>query len=145
MDVLGPTVAGSSRQLRWLLALSGLTGLAGAGLAAAGVQSAVRTILVLVFLATGPTAAIAGLLPRLDGLARLVVSFTAGMVLIALVAIVMLAEGLWSPVGGLWAVVAIVAGCALVQVPALRRAVTSAVTRRPPSPEASDEQVIDSR
>lgn len=106
------------------IAAAGLAaGLAGAGLTVAGVHSAVRAVLVLLFLAVGPTAAVAGLLRGFDHLARLVIAFTADITLVALTAIVMLAAGLWSPAGGLLAVTVITAACLAPQLaPRLARA-----------------------
>jgi hypothetical protein len=55
-----------------VLGVAVAAGAAGVGLELAGVDSAVRTALVLVFLAVAPPVAIAGLLRTLDGFARLV-------------------------------------------------------------------------
>ena len=51
-----------------VLGVAVAAGAAGVGLELAGVDSAVRTALVLVFLAVAPPVAIAGLLRTLDGL-----------------------------------------------------------------------------
>jgi uncharacterized membrane protein len=99
-------------------------GAAGVGLAVADVDSPVRTVLVLLFLALGPTAAIYGLLGSFDGLARLVLACSATIVVLALTAMIMLAAGGWHPVSGLLAVAAITALCVAVQLPPVRRAVT---------------------
>jgi hypothetical protein len=66
-------------------------------------------ILILLFLLVAPAACFAALLPRLDPAARIVVSATAGIVILTLVAEVMLAVSRWSPTGGLVAVAAICA------------------------------------
>ena len=47
------------------------------------------------------------------------------VVILALTAIIMLAEGVWSPTGGLLAVAAITAACLVAQVPAVRRGVAA--------------------
>jgi len=98
-------------------------GAAGLGLALAGVDSAVRAVLVLLFLAVAPTAALARLLRSLDGFARLIIACTADITILALTAIIMLAAGTWSPTGGLLAVTVITAVCWATQWPPVRRAV----------------------
>jgi hypothetical protein len=92
------------------------------GLTAAGVHSAARTVMVLLFLALGPTAAVAGLLRGFPPATRVIVAFTADVTIIALIAIVMLSAGLWSPTGGLVAVAVVTAACCAAQLPAVRRA-----------------------
>jgi hypothetical protein len=104
------------------LALAVAAGAVGVGLDVAGVHSLARVVLVLLFLAVAPTTAIAGLLRTSDRFARLIIAVTANVCLIALIAIIMLAEGLWSPTGGLLAVTAITAILLVAQVPAVRRA-----------------------
>ena len=108
-----------------VLGVAVAAGAAGVGLELAGVDSCARTALVLVFLAVAPPVAIAGLLRTLDGFARLVIACTATVVILALTAIIMLAEGVWSPTGGLLAVAAITAACLVAQVPAVRRGVAA--------------------
>jgi [ribosomal protein S18]-alanine N-acetyltransferase len=98
-------------------------GAAGLGLALAGVDSAVRATLVLLFLAVAPTAAAAGLLRTLDGFARLIIACTADITILALTAIMMLAVGTWSPTGGLLAVMVITAVGWAAQWAPVRRAV----------------------
>jgi hypothetical protein len=98
-----------------------VAGAAGVGLEVAGVRSLARVVLVLLFLAVAPTTAIAGLLRTNDRFARLLIAATANVCLIALIAIIMLAEGIWSPTGGLLAVTAVTAACLLAQVPSIRR------------------------
>jgi hypothetical protein len=62
---------------------------------------------ILLFLLIAPAACFAALLPGLDPAARVIVSATAGLVILTLVAEVMLAASLWSPGGGLVAVAVI--------------------------------------
>jgi hypothetical protein len=66
-------------------------------------------VLILLFLLVAPAACFAALLPGLDPAARVVVSATAGIVILTLVAEVMLALSQWSPTGGLVAVAVICA------------------------------------
>jgi hypothetical protein len=106
---------------RWALGITGLAGVLGVGLELAGVHSDARTVVVLLFLATGPTAAIAGMLRTVDVLARLVIAFTADIAILTLTAMIMLTEGVWSPTGGLLAVVGVTAACAIVQLPPVRQ------------------------
>jgi hypothetical protein len=111
------------------LAVAVAAGAAGVGLAVAGVDSPVRAALVLVFLAVAPTTAIAGLLRWLDPFARVIIAGTTTVVILALTAIVMLAEGAWSPTGGLLAVTVITAGCFLAQLPPVKRKITAVAAR----------------
>lgn len=108
----------------WVFGAAVAAGAAGVGLAAAGVASPLRSALVLLFLAVAPTVAIAGLLRTMDVFARVIISCAADIVLLGLVSMVMLAEGVWSPVHGLLVVAAITALCLAAQVPALRRRVS---------------------
>jgi hypothetical protein len=96
-------------------------GLCGAGLALAGVSSPLRSPLVLLFLATAPTLGMAGLLRDLDLFARIFIACVAMLVIDAGVAETMLAAGLWSPRGGLVAIMTISALLAVVELPAVRR------------------------
>jgi hypothetical protein len=95
---------------------------AGLGLAVAGVQSPARTVLVLLFLAAGPAAAVAGLLRGFPLASRLIIAGTADVVIIAAIAIIMLSMGLWSPTGGLLAVAGVTVACFAAQLPPVRRA-----------------------
>lgn len=97
---------------------AGATGLA---LEAAGVRSALRAVLVLLFLLVAPTAAVAGLLRGFDHFARLIIAFAATIAILALTAIVMLLAGAWSPAGGLLAVAGMSAACLAIQLPPVRR------------------------
>jgi hypothetical protein len=91
---------------------------------------AIRPAVVLLFLAVVPTAAIAGLLRTLDGFARLVIACAANITILALIAMIMLAEGIWSPINGLRAAAAIAGICLVAQVPAVRRGARALVTSR---------------
>lgn len=113
----------------WALAVAVAAGVAGVGLEVAGVDSPVRTVLVLVFLAVAPTTAIAGLLRWLDPFARVVIVGTTTVAILALIAIVMLAAGAWSPTGGLLAVTVITAGCFLAQLPPVKGKITALAAR----------------
>jgi hypothetical protein len=115
----------SSRLISLVAGVAVAAGAVGIGLDLAGVDSAVRATLVLLFLAVAPTAAIAGLLRTPDGFARLIIACTANIALLALTAIIMLAGGVWSPTGGLLAVAAITAACLVVQLPPVRRGVAA--------------------
>lgn len=97
-------------------------GAGGLGLQAAGVTSALRTTLVLLFLAVAPTAAVAGLLRGFDPFARLIIAFTTTIMILALTSITMLLAGVWSPTGGLLAVVGITVACLAVRLPPVGRA-----------------------
>ena len=114
-----------TRLTRWALGITGVAGAAGVGLELAGAHSAARTALVLLFLATAPTAAIAGLLRTFNGLARLVIACTANVIVLTLTAVIMLTQGIWSPTGGLLAVVVGTAACATVQLPPVRQYLTA--------------------
>jgi hypothetical protein len=121
----GVAVAAGTRLRAWLIrggiALAVAAAAAGLGLAVAGVQSPVRTALVLLFLAAGPTAAVAGLLRGFPPATRLIIAFAADIVVIGLVAIVMLGAGLWSPTGGLLVVAGLTLVCLVAQLPSVRR------------------------
>jgi hypothetical protein len=106
---------------RALAAAAIAAGLGGAGLALAGASSPLRSPLVLLFLFITPLLAVAGLLRGLDLFARIFVSCAAMVVINVGVAETMLAAGLWSPRGGLVAIMAICAVLGLVQLPAGRR------------------------
>lgn len=117
----------------WVFGAAVAAGAAGVGLAVAGVASPLRSVLVLLFLAVAPTVAIAGLLRTLDSFARVIIACAADVVLLGLVAMIMLAEGVWSPVHGLLAVATITALCLAAQVPTVRRraAAIARAARRP--------------
>jgi hypothetical protein len=94
-------------------------GAVGVALELARVNSPARDPLVVLFLVAAPALAVAGLMRGTDGFARLIIGITAAIVINSLVAVVMLAAGVWSPRAGLLAVAAIsVAGLALQLSPA---------------------------
>lgn len=106
---------------RWLACATIVAGVTGVGLTLAGADSPLRTLLVLLFLATVPTMAVAGLLRGLDTPARIFVAFTATVVINILVAVTMLEAGVWSPDAALVVVVVITALIGAVQLPPVRR------------------------
>jgi hypothetical protein len=105
---------------RWLACAVIAAGLAGVALALADTSTPLRAPLVLLFLVAVPTMAVAGLLRGLDTYARIFAACVATLVINILVAETMLAAGVWSPDGGLVAVVAIIALIGAVQLPAVR-------------------------
>jgi hypothetical protein len=118
----------STKLTSWLVrtaVAAGMAGAAGAILGLAGVDSPVRSALVLIFVAVTPTAAIAGLLGGFDGFARLVLACVTTIAVLTVVAMIMLAAGLWSPAGGLLAVAVISASCLIAQRPAIRTRVAA--------------------
>src|ERR1700733_3513063 len=104
----------------WALGAVVIAGSIGVGLALAGVHSAVRIVLILLFLAIAPTAAIAPLLTTFAPFARLILACAANVVVLFLPAVTMRAEGGWSPLALVFAMAAIVAGCFVVQMPLVR-------------------------
>jgi len=100
-------------------------GAVGVILALAGVHSPVRTVLVIVFLAVAPTAAIAGLLRSFDPFARIILSVVTTLVMLSIVAMILLSSGLWSPIGELIVVAVITGGCLAIQVPSVRARVAA--------------------
>ena len=94
----------------------------------AGVHSAIVSATVLLFLAVAPTVAIYGLLDSFDPFARIVLACTANVVFLTLTATIMLTEGVWSPSGGLLAVVAITLACLVAQWPPVRRHAAATAT-----------------
>lgn len=95
-------------------------GAIGVALELAQVDSPVRGPLVLLFLVSAPGLAVAGLLPGIRGLARLVVAVAAAIVIDTLVATVMLVTGVWSTRAGLLAVAVISAAGLAWQLPPVR-------------------------
>jgi uncharacterized membrane protein len=93
----------------------------GVGLTLAGADTPLRTLLVLLFLAAVSTMAVAGLLRGLDTFGRIFATFTATVIIDSLVAAIMLEAGIWSPNGGLMAVVVITVLIGAVQLPPVRR------------------------
>jgi hypothetical protein len=106
---------------RWLACAVIVAGVAGVGLALADAGTPLRTPLVLLFLVAVPTMAASGLLRGLDTFGRIFAAFSATVVINALVAATMLEAGIWSPDGGLIAVVTITALMGAVQLPLVRR------------------------
>ena len=113
--------AGSITICRALACAAIGAGLCGAGLALAGASSPLRSPLVLLFLVTAPLLGVAGLLRGVDLFARIFAAAAAMVVINVGVPETMLAAGLWSPRGGLVAIMAISAVLGLVQLPAARR------------------------
>ena len=105
---------------RWLACAVIAAGLIGTGLALAGSSSPLGAPLVTLFLAAGPTIAVAGLLRGLDTFARIFAACAAMVVINVLVAEIMLAAGARSPDSGLVAVVVITALVGVVQLPPVR-------------------------
>ena len=95
-------------------------GAVGVILALAGVHSPVRTGLVLLFLVVAPTAAFAGLLRGFDPFARLILAVVTALAGYAILAMLLLSAGLWSPIGELIGVAVITVICLVAQVPAVQ-------------------------
>jgi hypothetical protein len=112
----------------WVLASAIVAGVIGVCLSAAGVDSTARSALVLIFYAVVPTMAIFGLLRSFDRFARIILACTANVVILTLIATVMLAEGVWSPVGGLLVVAGVSAACLVIQWTPVRQRVAAKVT-----------------
>jgi hypothetical protein len=114
-------MAGLTSKLTRVLVGTALgAGAVGVILALAGVHSAVRTGLVLFFLAVGPVAAIAGLLRSFDLFARLILAVVSTIALLSIVAVILLSAGLWSPTGELVAVGVITVGCLVARLPSVQ-------------------------
>jgi hypothetical protein len=124
----------------WVVAAAITAGSVGVGLRLADSDSGARAPLVLLFLAMAPTTAIYGLLRSFDPFARILLACTVNVVFLTLTATVMLAEGVWSPTGGLAVVAGITAVCLLAQWTPVRQRVTGALpARRQAKPEAVDQ------
>lgn len=100
-----------------------LAGSAGALLALAGINTAARGPLVLLFLVAAPALAVAGLLRGIDRAASIVVAIAAAIVINVLVAETMLAVGAWSPHAGLVAIAIISAAIGAIGLRPAHRAV----------------------
>ncbi len=111
---------GSMTAQRWLACAVIAAGMTGVGLTLADADTPLRTLLVLLFLAAVSTMAVAGLLRGLDTFGRIFAAFTATVIIDSLVAAIMLEAGIWSPNGGLIAVVVITALIGAVQLPPVR-------------------------
>ena len=81
----------------------------------AGARSVVVSVLVLVFIVVAPPAAIAGLLRGFDAFARIILAAVTAVAVVMLIAMIMLALGVWSVKGGLVAIALISAACLLAQ------------------------------
>jgi hypothetical protein len=77
----------------------------------AGVRSALVTVLVLIFIAVAPTTAVAGLLRGFDLFARLILTCVTTITVLTLIAMIMLAIGIWSPKAGLVAIALVSGAC----------------------------------
>ncbi len=95
----------------WSVRAAVCAGLAGVVAELAGARSPLVTVLVLVFIAVAPAAAIAGLLRGFDLFARLILAYVTAVVVVTLIAMIMLAAGIWSPSAGLVAIVLVSGGC----------------------------------
>ncbi len=104
-----------ARLARWSVRAAVGAGMAGMVADLAGARSLLVTVLVLVFIAVAPTAAIAGLLRGFDVFARLVIACVTSIVVITLIAMIMLATGIWSPQGGLVAIALASGACVLAR------------------------------
>ena len=90
-------------------------GIAGFLVDLAGVRSGLVTVLVLIFIAVAPTTAIAGLLRGFDLFARLILTCVTTIAVLTLIAMIMLAIGVWSPKGGLVAIALVSGACLLAR------------------------------
>jgi hypothetical protein len=99
----------------WSVRAAVAAGAAGVVADLAGARSLLVTVLVLVFFAVAPAAAIAGLLRGFDIFARLVIACVTAIAVITFIAMIMLAAGIWSPRGGLVAVVLVSGACLLAR------------------------------
>jgi len=115
----------TSKLTRSLVGAAMGAGAVGVILALAGVHSPVRAVLVIVFLAVAPTAAVTGLLRNFDPFARIILSVVTTLVMVSIVAMILLSSGLWSPIGELIGVAVITGGCLAIQVPSVRARVAA--------------------
>ncbi len=104
-----------ARLASWSVRAAVAAGAAGVVAELAGARSLLVTVLVLVFIAVAPTAAIAGLLRGFDVFARLVIASVTAISVITFIAMIMLAAGIWSPRGGLVAVALVSGACLLAR------------------------------
>jgi hypothetical protein len=102
-----------ARLTSWSVRAAVAAGAAGVVADLAGARSLLVTVLVLVFFAVAPTAAIAGLLRGFDVFARLIIACVTAIAVITFIAMIMLAAGIWSPRGGLVAVALVSGACLL--------------------------------
>ncbi len=113
---------------KWVLGVTGVAGTVGVGLQVAGLHSATGSALVLLFMAEVPTVAFAGLLRSFDPFGRFIIACSTNLAIVALMAMVMAAEGVWSPTGELLAVAGITALCFVAQLAPVRERVTTTAT-----------------
>jgi hypothetical protein len=104
-----------ARLTSWSVRAAVAAGAAGVVADLAGARSLLVTVLVLVFFAVAPTAAIAGLLRGFDLFARLIIACVTAIAVITFIAMIMLAAGIWSPRGGLVAVALVSGACLLAR------------------------------
>jgi hypothetical protein len=104
-----------ARLTSWSVRAAVAAGAAGVVADLAGARSVLVTVLVLVFFAVAPTAAIAGLLRGFDVFARLIIACVTAIAVITFIAMIMLAAGIWSPRGGLVAVALVSGACLLAR------------------------------
>ena len=136
-------MAGLTSKLTRVLVGTALgAGVVGVILALAGVHSAVRTGLVLFFLAVAPVAAIAGLLRSFDLFARLILAVVTTIALLTIVAVILLSAGLWSPTGELVAIGVITVGCLAVRLPSVQARIAAWAPRRGPGRRSGEVEAI---
>ena len=104
-----------ARLTSWSVRAAVAAGAAGVLADLAGARSVLVTVLVLVFFAVAPTAAIAGLLRGFDVFARLIIACVTAIAVITFIAMIMLAAVIWSPRGGLVAVALVSGACLLAR------------------------------
>jgi hypothetical protein len=104
-----------ARLTSWSVRAAVAAGAAGVAADLAGARSFLVTVLVLVFFAVAPIAAIAGLLRGFDVFARLIIACVTAIAVITFIAMIMLAAGIWSPRGGLVAVALVSGACLLAR------------------------------
>jgi hypothetical protein len=104
-----------ARLTSWSVRAAVAAGAAGVVADLAGARSLLVTVLVLIFFAVAPTAAIAGLLRGFDVFARLIIACVTAIAVITFIAMIMLAAGIWSPRGGLVAVALVSGACLLAR------------------------------
>ena len=138
VEEMSPEAAAPNRVARSALGMVIVAGGVGVVLRLVGVHSAATSALVLLFLAVAPTVAVYGLLHSFDSFARIILAGTVNVVFLTLLATVMLTEGIWSPVGGLWAVTGITLACLLAQWPPVSRLVARVTATRRSTSRAAE-------
>jgi hypothetical protein len=104
-----------ARLASWSVRAAVGAGAAGVVADLAGAKSLLVTVLVLIFIAVAPAAAIAGLLRGFDLFARLVIAWVTAIAVITFIAMIMLAAGIWSPRWGLVAIALVSGACLLAR------------------------------